>query len=303
MNSDLDLGGEGIPFKVALVGFGKMGLLHARAFQASPGVEVIGAFDADTAKRSLIETMGFAPVTSIESLSGLADAVIVATPAETHSHIAVPLLERGVHCLIEKPLALSTVEAEQMMSAATKGNALLAVGHNERFNWSLHNAIAALGSEGGSVEIIRNSFPNGVSDKADVVQDLMVHDLDWIIHHENAPARSIEVLGSVFGEAGLSEVSCKLTFDSRAYDLHVSHRKSDKTRNIKIARPNVAEQQFDLSQYRRSDGLDPLEWQAGEFVKFCKGRPSLVSTGEHATEVLSIAEKVRRLCHEHDCAC
>lgn len=286
-------------FNVALVGVGKMGMLHAQAFQALPNVELIGALDTDPARKILIAGLGMNSVAKIDDLLVRPDAVIVATPSDSHARVAIPLLEQGIHCLVEKPLALTETEAYSMTLAAAKSGAVLAVGHSERFNWRLQQALKPLAEDELIVEVVRNSRPAFFQTQVDVVQDLMVHDIDWILCHEGSPVRAVKVYPPVTDGTAIREVCCRLTFDTRTYELSASHLNGQKERKIRVSRSGGTVLEFDLKNYKLPDVLDPLEKQAIDFINYCKGNPSKVSTGTHALDVLALVENVRRLCHEH----
>ncbi|WP_269586055.1 Gfo/Idh/MocA family protein [Roseibium sp. Sym1] len=286
-------------FKVALVGMGNMGQRHARAFGTLPNVVLVGAVDTDPAKMTLISELGLRCFARVEDIQMLADAVVVATPAETHARIAVPFLEQGIHCLIEKPIALTERDAVSMMAAAEESGAMLAVGHSERFNRRLKQALEQLDGEAQRVEVVRTSCPAPSHAGADVVQDLMVHDLDWILRLETSPVRTLRVHDHAADATGLRQVDCFLGFDKRSYELRVSHVKGDRQRSVRISRPGHADLHYDLTRQEPAVGADPLERQAAEFVRFCKGTPSTIASGAHAVNVLALVERVRKLCQEH----
>ncbi len=190
MSENNDRNGQNKLLKAAAIGVGSLGRHHARnyaEFAREGRLEFIGACDLneETARQVSVEndSAWFADWTE---LLDKADLVSVATPTETHREIACAFLERGVHVLVEKPMALSIEEADAMIAAAESSGAKLMVGHLERFN----PAMVALRPHVNHplyFEIHRVSpFPNRSLD-VDVVLDVMIHDLDavqWLVGPE-----------------------------------------------------------------------------------------------------------------------
>src|SRR5262245_26112409 len=124
--------------RTAVIGVGHLGRQHARIhadLAAAGSTEFISVCDAnETAARAVAEERGTTWTTDWLSLPGTVEAVSLAVPTEAHCEIACQLLEAGVHVLVEKPISRTLEEADHMIAAAKKGNALLQVGHLERFN-------------------------------------------------------------------------------------------------------------------------------------------------------------------------
>ncbi|MGH9818820.1 MAG: Gfo/Idh/MocA family protein, partial [Pyrinomonadaceae bacterium] len=173
--------------KAAAIGVGSLGQHHARNY-AELGrqgrVEFVGACDANPETAAKIakenECESFA---NWRDLLGRVDLVSIATPTETHCEIACAFLEKGIHTLVEKPIALTLDEADKMIAAAEKSGAKLMVGQLERFNPAMV-ALRPHVTKPLYFEIHRVSpFPNRSLD-VDVVLDVMIHDLDaiqWLV--------------------------------------------------------------------------------------------------------------------------
>ena len=173
--------------RTAAIGVGSLGRHHARNYSelaAEGKVEFIGVCDVnkETAETLSNEYKATA-FTDWRELLGKVDAVSIATPTETHCEIACAFLESGVNVLVEKPMALSVAECDEMIAAAERSGAKLMVGQLERFN----PAMVALRPHVTNplyFEIHRVSpFPNRSLD-VDVVLDVMIHDLDavqWLV--------------------------------------------------------------------------------------------------------------------------
>jgi predicted dehydrogenase len=172
---------------VAAVGVGSLGRHHARNYAelgAEGRVEFVGVCDVDAAARERLSAeYGCAAFEDWRELLHKVDAVSIATPTETHAEIACAFLEKGIHTLVEKPIATTLAEADRMIRAAGASGAKLMVGQLERYN----PAMVALRPHVESplyFEIHRVSpFPNRSLD-VDVVLDVMIHDLDavqWLV--------------------------------------------------------------------------------------------------------------------------
>src|SRR5262245_60818656 len=121
--------------RVAVVGVGHLGRHHARILSVLPSAKLVAVVDINRARADEVAAASRAqPLADYRDLFGQVDAVTIAVPTEQHRDIAVPLLSSGVHVLVEKPMARSLAEADDMIAAAREGGAQLAVGYTERFN-------------------------------------------------------------------------------------------------------------------------------------------------------------------------
>jgi predicted dehydrogenase len=171
--------------RVAVIGVGAMGRNHARVFSDLPDVELVGVADSsEDAAKAVARRYGGKPYADHHRLldEQKPDAVTIAVPTVNHLEVACAAAERGAHLLIEKPIAFTVEEGQQIIRAAARANVQLAIGHVERFN----PAVVALkervaGGELGRVFQIdarrQGPFPARVLDVG-VVIDLAVHDLD-----------------------------------------------------------------------------------------------------------------------------
>ena len=176
-----DRGSLSGPLKVAVVGVGHLGRHHARILSTLDGVSLTAVVDKipDRAAEIAAST-GTRALADCGELLGAVDAVTVAVPTELHHAIAMPFLERGTSVLVEKPMARSLAEADEMIAAAKASGATLAVGHTERYNPAVA-AVFPLVTSPRFIEVHRlGVFPERSLD-IDVVFDLMIHDLDVIL--------------------------------------------------------------------------------------------------------------------------
>ena len=170
------------PLRVGVIGVGQMGSNHARVFMSMPGVQLAGVADPDRKQRNSVQALGCAGFDDVDALlkAGV-DAVTIAAPTHLHRDIALTCINRGVHVLVEKPIASSVEEGREIIAAARRAGVTLMVGHVERFNpavEAIKNAIR--GEEILSIAITRvGPFPPRMSNVG-VVIDLGVHDIDLI---------------------------------------------------------------------------------------------------------------------------
>ena len=173
----------GRPLRVGVVGVGVMGSNHARVFAGLPGVELAGVADPDRRQADFVaRTLGCAAVSDIGELLDIdLDAVTIAAPTHLHHDIALACIARGVHVLVEKPIASTVDEGREIIDAAHRAGVTLMVGHVERFNPAVEAVKEAIRNEDIlSIAITRvGPFPPRMSNVG-VVIDLAVHDIDLI---------------------------------------------------------------------------------------------------------------------------
>src|SRR6266536_1229358 len=169
--------------RLGVIGVGIMGSNHARVLAELPGVTVVGIADPGAAHRPLLaEILGCAACDDTEGLLALGvDAAVVAAPTHLHHDIALACIKRGVHVLVEKPIASNVEEGRAIVAAAERAGVTLMVGHVERFNPAVQALKEAIrGEEILSISITRvGPFPPRMSNVG-VVIDLAVHDIDLI---------------------------------------------------------------------------------------------------------------------------
>ena len=175
--------GADAPLRVGVVGVGVMGSNHARVFADLPGVRLVGVADPDRNQRDFVS--GILGCTTFGTMEGLldhgVDALTIAAPTHLHRELAIACIERGVHVLVEKPIASSVEEGRAIIAAARRAGVALMVGHVERFNPTVEAIKEAIRDEDIlSIAITRvGPFPPRMSNVG-VVIDLAVHDIDLI---------------------------------------------------------------------------------------------------------------------------
>jgi UDP-N-acetylglucosamine 3-dehydrogenase len=175
-------GADGL-LRVGVVGVGVMGSNHARVFADLPGVKLVGIADPDRKQRDFVAgALGCGAFSDVEALlSDGVDAVTIAAPTHLHQELALGCIGRGVHVLVEKPIAPSVEEGRAIIAAARHARVALMVGHVERFNPTVEAIKDAIrGEDILSIAITRvGPFPPRMSNVG-VVIDLAVHDIDLI---------------------------------------------------------------------------------------------------------------------------
>jgi predicted dehydrogenase len=202
------------PLRVAVVGAGHLGRIHARLAAAQPEIELVAVADpVEAARDSVAQEAKTAAVADYRTLIGQIDAAIVASPTSTHHAIGIELLSGGVPLLIEKPLAPTATHAEDLAALARKKGLVLQVGHVERFNAAL-NAVAADVRDPKYIDATRTSGYTFRSTDIGVVLDVMIHDIDIVLSLAKSAVEDVQALGvSVLG--GHEDMAtARLTFAS-----------------------------------------------------------------------------------------
>lgn len=224
--------------RVGVVGVGHLGQHHARVLAHCEGVTLVGVADARPEQaRAVAERTGTAAVDDWRDLLGRVDAVSVAVPTFLHREVAGAFLERGVATMVEKPMAASLAEAEELVALARARGALLQVGHIERFNPAL-SALEGMALRPKYVTAERLSTYTFRSTDIGVVHDLMIHDIDLILSMIAVPVVSVSAVGvSVFG--GHEDIAnARIQFeDGCVADLSASRVSVQAARKMRIYGP------------------------------------------------------------------
>ncbi len=173
-----------VPLRVVVIGAGRMGTHHARVLGAVEGARLAGVFDKHPERaEALAARHGCPTLRGLDEAVRAGDAAIVASSSPSHLEVGRALLDAGVPCLIEKPLALGEADCLSLIASAARRGVVLAVGHTERFNPATAALLALI--RGWRVRAIETRRLNPASARVtdtSVVDDLMVHDLDIVLH-------------------------------------------------------------------------------------------------------------------------
>ena len=228
------------PLRVGVIGVGHLGRHHARILGTMPGVQLVGVVDNSEARaEEIAAASNTAAFTEWQALEGKVDAVTVAVPTESHLDVALAFIERGVHVLVEKPLARTVEEADRLVNAAAVRGVTLAVGHTERFNPAVAEARRLLHGP-RFIEAHRlGTFPERSLD-IDVVFDLMIHDLDIVLSIVGEPTVSVEAVGVPVLTPRIDIANVRLRFAGGCIaNLTASRISRDRIRKIRFFQPQA----------------------------------------------------------------
>lgn len=250
--------------RVGVVGVGHLGKHHARIYHSLEGVELTGVVDIDPKKAEEIaaanQTKSFV---DFHEIFGRVDAVSVAVPTSAHVEIASEFVKRGIHVLVEKPLAKSPEEAKKLVALAAEHKAILQVGHVERFNPAVTAVQEVIGSP-RFLECHRLAPFSFRSVDIDVVMDLMIHDIDIILHLVKSPLKKVDAVGVslLFGKEDIA--NARLEFEDGCVANVTASRISEKAmRKMRIfsedSYASVDFQEKSVRLFKRSGELKGLK--------------------------------------------
>jgi len=183
--------------KVAVIGAGMMGKNHLKTYKNMQGVELVGVYDIfPEAAAAAAEMFGIKAFSSLEEVAANVDAVSVVTTSVTHCEVGDFFLNKGIHCLIEKPLAATEDECKKLIASAKKNNVVLLVGHIEEFNPAVEQ-LAKILSDNSKIRSLtaqRMSAASGRITDVDVAMDLMIHDIEVVQNLVKSPVKNVEAV-------------------------------------------------------------------------------------------------------------
>lgn len=276
--------------KAVVVGFGHLGGFHAQKYAQLPGVELSAIIDpriSELAAKAEKQAPGAARFASVEEYfaavnSGkipIADLGSIATITDEHVTIGLKLIERGVHLLVEKPLASSSAEGRKLVNAAEKMGLVLATGQVER-----HRAVEVYKSLRGRPYFIEchrlSPFPARSTD-IDVIFDLMIHDIDLMLAMVNSPLQEIHASGFPVLTKRIDIANCRFEFANGCVANLTSSRISiTRTRKFRIF---------------CSDSYLSLDLAAGTFEQYLKNPEEidLAKAISHASGSLKVEDALQ----------
>ena len=226
--------------KTGVVGVGHMGINHARIYSEIEGSTLAAVYDSNSSTaQSVAAKYNTKATTSLEEFASLVDAATICTPTVTHYEIGKFLLAKGKHLLIEKPIADTPAHARELSELAALNRCVLQVGHIERFNPVLH-ALESQLQNPRFLEVTRLSpYPNRSTDIG-VVLDLMIHDIEIILHLVRSPVTAIAPVGiSVLGR-GEPIANVRFHFENGCVaNLTASRISQERVRKIRVFQENA----------------------------------------------------------------
>jgi predicted dehydrogenase len=221
--------------RCGVAGVGSLGQHHARIYAALPGAELAGIYEASDARAAEIcARHGCRRFATLDELGEACDAVSVVVPTDRHEQVALPLLAKGCHLLIEKPICATLDEAERVLAAARKAGSIVQVGHIEHFN----PVMGFLEKEVKlprfiTAERLAPFTPRGT--EVGVVLDLMIHDIGIVLELVKSPVARIDSVGVRFLSKTEDIANARLQFENGAVaNLSVSRISLKKVREIRV---------------------------------------------------------------------
>lgn len=305
--------------RMGVAGVGRFGAIHARILGEIDGVRLAGVFDhmADRA-REVADSTGCKAFSTASELWAATDAVIVAVPTSKHHEVAVAALEAGCHVLVEKPLAASLAEADDLIARAAARGRFLAVGHVERFN-PVIRACRHLMDDPRFLTCLRLAqFQPRGTDVA-VTLDLMIHDIDLVLGLVDSPVKSFEAIGISLITDTVDMANARLTFENGAIaDVSASRASTHPIRELRVFQESgyfsldLAAGRGEFLRRRHpppsledpakasledfvertdieGDGKEPLRSELEAFIAAIGGGPSDIVTGRQGRDALAVA--------------
>jgi predicted dehydrogenase len=306
--------------RIGVVGAGSLGYHHVRILRDVPGARIVGFYERSPERAAAVSAeLGVPATRSLEALLDETDAVTVVVPTPAHHAVAKEALERGKHVLIEKPIAVTLEEADELLVVARRAGVVVQTGHVERFNRAIRAALPYVRSP-RFVESNRLAPFNPRGSDVAVVLDLMIHDIDLVRTLVGGHVQSLEAVGVPVLTPFVDIANARLTFDSGAVaNITASRVSKDRTRKLRMFQTS-GYLSLDLATgggefYRLRDDLDlaelskaprviddfvervaleapdgePLRLEFEAFVAAVRGEGPVVVTGEDGREALAVA--------------
>ena len=297
------------PLRVGVIGTGALGRHHVRIFSSLPGVELVGIHDADpVVARRVGEQHGARVFDAFDDLGAAIDAAVLAVPTVEHARLGRELLDRGVHLMVEKPIAASLEEADALIEAAKRRGRVLVVGHVEFFNPAVQRLLETETTV-RFAEVQRLGVFSPRSLDIDVILDLMIHDLQILHALDASPVAEIRATGIHVLSDKVDIANVRLELESgMVANLTASRVSSEKVRKLRLFMPDcyysLDYQEQELKGYRLArDGdarrieradldvepSEPLLREGQAFAARCRGEAVPVVTGEEGRRALETA--------------
>lgn len=301
------------PLRAGVIGVGHLGQHHARHYATLPGVTLAGVCDASADRAKLIaDRHGVQAWTNLAELLAQVDLVSVAAPTSAHFAAAKACLDAGKHVLVEKPIAVSSAEARELVELAARRGCLLQVGHSERFNPIMQRMRPHI-ERPAFIEGHRLSAFGERGTDVDVVLDLMIHDLDLVLSFNPGPVEEVRAAGVPVLSPNIDIANARIAFASGCVaNLTASRVSTNKMRRLRFfQRDRYVSIDFQTRQAmmsRRVQGsgprptIDVETFQAGDdeplrlelesFVRAVETGARPVVSGEDGEAALNLAARV-----------
>jgi predicted dehydrogenase len=228
--------------RAAVVGVGSFGRNHARVYhdlqKQGYGVELVAVVDQDLAQaQSVAAQFGCSAFAGMEELVGRVEAASIAVPTVHHRSVAAELMAAGIDVLVEKPLATSLEEADELIGLAKANQRVAQVGHLERFNPAVRATIPLL-TNPMFFEVHRLSVFSPRSLDVDVVLDLMIHDIDVVLSFVKSQIKEIRAVGLPVVTEKVDIANVRMEFESGCVaNLTASRISTERVRKLRFFQP------------------------------------------------------------------
>lgn len=238
--------------RVGVIGVGDFGRNHVRVYRELEGAELVGVVDASAERaRGVAEEFHTRVWPDLDALVGRVDAVSLAVPTVEHARVGCRLLAQGIDVLVEKPMAASLAEADELIAAAQHHGRVLQVGHLERFNPALA-AVEGVVTRPLFFEVHRLGVFSPRSLDVDVVYDVMIHDLDILLALVPSPVKDLKAVGIPIFTDKVDIAQARIEFASGAVaNLTASRVSTERVRKMRF----FQEHEYISVDYTRQDAL------------------------------------------------
>lgn len=313
------------PLRVGVVGTGSLGYHHARILREIPAVTFAGFFEENAERGATVSReLGVRAYPSLEALLADVDAVSIVVPTPAHHEVAMAALLEGKHLLIEKPIAATIQEADELLALAKARGLMVQIGHIERFNRAIRAALPHV-DQPLFIDSDRLAPFNPRGSDVAVVLDLMIHDIDLLLTLTGAKVREVSAVGIPVLTPSIDIANARITFENGAVATITASRVSrDRMRKLRIFQRN-GYLSLDLAagtgeMYRLRTGMDlaalvrtaqpleafvervaidapegePLRLELESFAAALRGESAVAVTGEDGREALAVALRIVR---------
>ncbi len=226
--------------KIGVVGVGHLGRFHTQNYKSIDDAELIGIYDANPERcQQIADEFQVTAFDNLDELLELLDAVSIVVTTINHFDITKRCLEKGVHCLVEKPITSTLDQADELIKLADKNKLILQVGHIERFNPALV-ALSDIELNPLFIESHRLASFNPRGTDVAVVLDLMIHDIDIILHLVKSPVKQIDASGVPVITNEVDIANARIRFENGCVANVTASRISQKTmRKMRLFQRNA----------------------------------------------------------------
>jgi predicted dehydrogenase len=312
-----------MPVKIGVVGAGALGYHHVRILRELPGASLVGFYESRPERAVQVSAeLGVPAFSTLEELLTKVEALSVVVPTPAHHAVAAPALERGIHVLIEKPIAATIDEADSLIAIAKRTGAMVQTGHVERFNRAVRAALPYVDSA-RFIESDRLAPFNPRGTDVAVVLDLMIHDIDLVRTFVGGSVASVSAVGVPVLTPFPDIANARITFETGAVaNITASRVSRERMRKLRIFQQSgylsldLAAGTGEFYRLRRDVDLaalvrhaqgaqalesfveripleapegEPLRLELENFLAAIRGRAEIAVTGDDGREALAVA--------------